>query len=178
MLEDGYTRVSVPAQCPGTSQLPHSNQRRWEESGTVTTGIGFYDEFVKVPIRALSRIYTSGSGVQHTCYDLSLPKDEVQVIKTQAAKVASSPTCRCVIRLLGLTNFASMVLPLAILLSCPYSSSLRDLQNSSQPVQGAEAQFRGNPSSVLVAHPQATNKINMQTFSRGGSNNRCLQVGF
>ena len=50
---------------------------------------------------------------------LSLSQDKVLAIKAQAAKVASSPICRGVMRLLGLTNVASMALPLARLHSCP-----------------------------------------------------------
>ena len=51
--------------------------------------------------------------------NLSLPQDKVLLIKTQAAKVTSSPACRGVMRLLGLTNVANMVLPLARIHSHP-----------------------------------------------------------
>ena len=51
--------------------------------------------------------------------NLALPWDKVLAIKAQAAKVASSPTCRGVMRLLDLTHFASMALTLAILHSQP-----------------------------------------------------------
>ena len=44
---------------------------------------------------------------------LSLPQNKVLTIKTQATKVASSPTCRGVMMLGGLTDFSSMPLPLA-----------------------------------------------------------------
>ena len=56
---------------------------------------------------------------------LSLTQDKVLTIKAQAARVASSPTCRGVMRLLGLTNFASMVLPLARLHSDPNNTGSR-----------------------------------------------------
>ena len=49
---------------------------------------------------------------------LSLLQDKVLAIKAKAARVALSHTCRGVMRLLGLTNFAHMALPLARLHSC------------------------------------------------------------
>ena len=55
---------------------------------------------------------------------LSQPQDKVLAIKTQAAKVDSSTTCRGVMRLLGLKNFASMAL--ARLHSCPLQFWLKE----------------------------------------------------
>ena len=58
---------------------------------------------------------------------LLLPQDKVLMMKAQAVKVATSPTCRGVMRLLGLMNFASMALLLARLHSTlfPYSTGSR-----------------------------------------------------
>ena len=48
---------------------------------------------------------------------LSLPQEKVQAMQKQAQHVLRYPTCRAVQRLLGLTNFASIALPLARLQS-------------------------------------------------------------
>ena len=50
---------------------------------------------------------------------LSFAQDKVLTIKAQAGKVAFSPTCIVAMRLLDLTNFDSMALPLARLHSNP-----------------------------------------------------------
>ena len=63
-----------------------------------------FAELGKVPDGKHSRIYTPGSGVQLTQYNFSMTQDKVLAIETQAAKVASSPSCRGVMRLLDLTN--------------------------------------------------------------------------
>ena len=66
---------------------------------------------------------------------LSPPQDKVLTIKAQAANVSSSPTCRGVNRLLGLTHFASMALPLGkITFSPPTVLAQGELQDSSQSV--------------------------------------------
>ena len=57
---------------------------------------------------------------------LSLPQDKVLVIRTQAFKVDSSPMCRGVMRLLGLTNFVGMTLLLAKLFSFSLQFWLRE----------------------------------------------------
>ena len=67
----------------------------YTESGAVTTETGFCAVSGKVSAGAHSGIYTSGSSVQHTeCDFFAMPQDNALTIKTQVAKVASSPTCR------------------------------------------------------------------------------------
>ena len=71
-----------------------------------------------------------------------------------------SPTCRGVMRLLGLTNFASMALPLTRLHSHPYSSGFKE--NYKTPVnlfKGLKGRPRGFSGPALVAHTQATKPI-------------------
>ena len=76
--------------------------------------------------------------LQDLDFMLSLKKSQLEptlefahlgfVLYTQAwaAKVASSPSCRSVTRLLGLTNFASVALLLARLHSCPLQFWLKE----------------------------------------------------
>ena len=126
MQKDGYNSVSIPQKFPSTRQLVHLSQGRWPENGAVTPETGFCAEPGKVSAGAQTRIYTSGSGVQHTEYDLPLPQENVLAIKTQKTKWVSSTTHRGVMRLLGLTNFASMALPLARLHSHPLQFWLKE----------------------------------------------------
>ena len=78
-------------------------------------------------------------------------------------------------RVLGLTNFANMALPLARLHSHPLHYWFKENDRTNWSVQGAEARPRGHQSPPLVAHLQATAKINMQTLSRESTHNRCFQ---
>ena len=80
---------------------------------TLTTETWFCAESGRVPAGANSRIYTSWSGVQHTEYDFVTASGQGPSDKDSDSQVASSLTCRAVIRLLSLINFAGMVLPLA-----------------------------------------------------------------
>ena len=64
-----------------------------------------------------------------------------------------------------------------ITLSSPIVLATGELQNSSEPVQRSEPRPIGFPVLTLVMHLHATTKVNKQTFSRGGSDNRCFQRG-
>ena len=70
MTEDRYNSFFIPLQCSSTSQLLHSSQRKWAESGVVVTETGLCAEPGEVPVGNHPRIYTPGPGVQHTKYDL------------------------------------------------------------------------------------------------------------
>ena len=128
MLEDGYNSVSIPGQCPNTSQLFHSRQGRWAESGAVATEIGFHAEPENVPAGPTEEFTNMGLMLNTKIITLLLPQDKVLTMKGQAAKVASSPTFRDVIRLLGMTNYASMELLLARLHSHPLSCGSRKIR--------------------------------------------------
>ena len=109
---------------------------------------------------------------------LSLSWDNILAIKAKVAKVASSPTYRGMMKLLGLKNFASMTLPLARLHCClPTILAQGELRDSSWSLQGTEARPRGCSDPALVAHLQTPTKVNIQTPDRGSGNDRCLQGG-
>ena len=72
-----------------------------------------------MPIRTPSRIYTLGPGVQHTGYDLVSSPGQGLDNKGPGSQNGLLPHMQGVVRLLGLTTFTSMALPLAGLHSCP-----------------------------------------------------------
>ena len=108
---------------------------------------------------------------------LSLPQDKVLKMKAQTAKVASSPTCRGVMKLLDLTNFAGMVLPLAGLHCHPYNTGSMKITRLQLICSKAEAKSRGCSDPALVVHLPVTTKVNMQMLNKGGCDNRCFQGG-
>ena len=89
------------------------------QGGAVATEIGFVLSLKKSQLESIQEFAHPGIIFNTQNITLLIPKDEVLTIKVQAAKMSSSPTCRGVMRLLGLTNFASMALRLARLCSCP-----------------------------------------------------------
>ena len=101
-------------------------------------------------------------GLGFNTWDMTLLLSKDKVLKTQATKVAPSPTCRGMMRPLGLTSFASS--------SC--SGRFIGFQLTYSRV---EVQPRGNMSSPLVVILQTTTKVNTQAPSGAGSDNGCLQ---
>ena len=77
---------------------------------------------------------------------LSLPQEKVQAIQKQARHVLRNPTCRAVQRLLGLTNFASIALPLARLQSRPLQWWLK------QHYKGPSDMFKTMPITEEARH--------------------------
>ena len=124
--EDWYNRVSIPRWCPNTSQLLNSSQGWWAVSGAVATKIGFCAEPEKVSARTHSRIDRPGLGVQHTEYDFVTSPGKGPDNKGSGSQGGLLPTCRGVLRLLCLTNFVSMALPLARLHSFPLQFWLKE----------------------------------------------------
>ena len=110
---------------------------------------------------------------------LSLPHNKVLAIKTQAAKVASSPACRGLMRLLGFDKLCQHGTTTGKITFLPCTILVQgELHDSSWPVKMAEARLRGNPSPALVVNLQATTKIYMQTLNKGSSHKRCPQGGY
>ena len=72
-----------------------------------TTETGFHFEWENASCTH-SDIYTPGSVFNIEDMMLSLSVDKVLLIKAQAAKVASSPSCKGMMSLLGLKNFTNM----------------------------------------------------------------------
>ena len=63
---------------------------------------------------------------------ISLPEEKILKVREQAAKVLKTPTCRGVMRLLGLTNFANLGVPLGRLHSRPLQFWLKTGYKSPQ----------------------------------------------
>ena len=122
--------------------------------------LGFMLNLEKCKLQPTQEFTYLGLVLNTQSITLSLPKDKVVTIKTQAAKVASSSTCRGVIRLLGLTNVASMSLPLSKLHSCPLQYCLKENYKTPDSLfKGAEARLRGYQGPILVVHLQATTRV-------------------
>ena len=79
-----------------------------------------------MPIRIQSRIYTLGSGVQYTGYDLVTSPGQGPGNKGPGSQSGLLPTCRGLMRLLSLTNFASIAVPLERLHSQPLQYWLKE----------------------------------------------------
>ena len=89
----------------------------------------------------------------------SLSQDKVLTIKAQATKVSSSLTSRGVMRLLGLTNFVSMALPLARLHSHYIQYWLKkNYKTASDLFKGLKPDTETSQDSALAVHLQATTK--------------------
>ena len=134
MLEDGYNNVSIPGWCPSTSRPLHSSQGKWAESGAFVTETGFWTNSDKVPAGTYSRVHTPGPGVQHTEDDFVTSPGQGPSNKGSGSQIGLLPTCRGVMRLLGLTNFASMALPLARLHSHPHTILAQGKVTRLQPI--------------------------------------------
>ena len=88
--------------------------------------LGFMLNLEKCQVEPTEELTHLGLVFNTQSMTFSLPQDKVLAMKALAAKVASSPTSRGVIRLLDLTNFASMALPLARLYSHCLQFSLKE----------------------------------------------------
>ena len=86
------------------------------------------------------------------------PQDNILEIKTQAAKVVSSPTCWGMMRLLGLTNFVNMALSLAWLHSHPYNSGSRRITSFQPTCSRAWCQTQSQPKPCIGAIPWSHNQ--------------------
>ena len=114
---------------------------------------------------------------------LSLSQDKVLVIKAQTAKVVSSPTCREVMRLLGLTNFTSMALtpgkitlsPLQYWLKESYKSPanlFRGLKPNQEATQTLLWWYVFKPKPKSISRPQIGAVVSTDASKEGNGSHR------
>ena len=98
----------------------HASHDRQAEVSFPITEVGLCTESKQMPVQP-SQVFTHlGLTIDTRQMTISLPMDKVQAIKAQATQEALLPMCRGIMRQLGLTNFASMALPLERLHSHPF----------------------------------------------------------
>ena len=119
LLTDGNNSVPVSGQFTPPGGILQISEDRWTESNLTLTGFGLCTDSWQVPVQTNTSVNSPSLTFDTREMTISLPGEKVQTIKVQAARVALLPTCRAVMKLLCLTNFASMVLPLARLHSHP-----------------------------------------------------------